>query len=73
MFVGQYGVLLSSGVSSNGKNSSYNLAGGLSPGLLAWLTVMLLMVNLEAKGFFLLLLFVFACSKPFDDKWELVN
>lgn len=54
MFVGQYGVLLSSGVSSNGKNSSYNLAGGLSPGLLAWLTVMLLMVNLEAKVFFVI-------------------
>lgn len=54
------------------KNSSYNLAGGLSLGLLPWLTeiVILLMVNLEAK---VLLLFVFACSKPLDDKWELVN
>lgn len=72
VLVGQYGVLLSSGVSGDGKNSSYNLAGGLSLGLLPWLTeiVILLMVNLEAK---VLLLFVFACSKPLDDKWELVN
>lgn len=60
MLVGQYGVLLGSGVSSNGKNSSYNLAGGLSLSLLAWLTeiVIFLMVNLQAKGFFCCCLFL---------------
>lgn len=60
VLVGQYGVLLSSGVSGDGKNSSYNLAGGLSLGLLAWLTeiVILLMVNLQVKGFLCCCLFL---------------
>lgn len=60
MLVGQYGVLLSSGVSGDGKNSSYNLAGGLYLGLLACLTeiVILLMVNLQVKGFFHCCLFL---------------